>query len=164
MFFISGIPESSGMSNSASKRMPYVAALLFLTVLLAACGGRTKGDVVQAANVPASFDVTLIAEKDTTFDFDGAPLTEEDLKSALRYRKDQNLPIATVLLKRGEKQKIKNEYIVALARVAYQMNFRAFIQEQVGGEISEIRAQAKEGEEPAKPKQPPPPPKPPLSH
>jgi len=152
------------MSNRASKRMPYVAALLFLTVLLAACGGRTKGDVIQAANVPSSFDVTLIAEKDTTFDFDGAPLTEEDLKSALRYRKDQNLPIATVLLKRGEKQKVKNEYIVALARVAYQMNIRAFIQEQVGGEISEIRAQAKEGEEPAKPKQPPPPPKPPLTH
>ena len=140
------------MSNRASKRMPYVAALLFLTVLLAACGGRTKGDVIQAANVPSSFDVTLIAEKDTTFDFDGAPLTEEDLKSALRYRKDQNLPIATVLLKRGEKQKVKNEYIVALARVAYQMNIRAFIQEQVGGEISEIRAQAKEPDEQAKPK------------
>ena len=139
------------MSNSASKRMPYVAALLFLTVLLAACGGRTKGDVVQAANVPASFDVTLIAEKDTTFDFDGAPLTEEDLKSALRYRKDQNLPIATVLLKRGEKQKIKNEYIVALARVAYQMNFRAFIMEN-DGTISEIRAQVKETDEQAKPK------------
>jgi hypothetical protein len=119
---------------------------------------------VQSANIPTSFDVTLIAEKDTTFDYDGAPLTEEDLKSALRYRKDQNLPIATVLLKRGEKQKVKNEYIVALARVAYQMNFRAFIQEQDGGEISEVRAQAKEGEEPAKPKQPPPPPKPPLTH
>ena len=80
---------------------------------------------------------------------EGAPLTEEDLKSALRYRKDQNLPIATVLLKRGEKQKVKNEYIIAIARVAYQMNIRAFIQEQVGGEISEVRAQAKEGEEPA---------------
>jgi hypothetical protein len=132
--------------------MPYLAALLFLTVLLAACGGRTKGDVIQAANVPTSFDVTLIAEKDTTFDYDGAPLTEEDLKSALRYRKDQNLPIATVLLKRGEKQKIKNDYIVALARVAYQMNVRAFIQEQTGGEISEVRAQVKEPEQQAKPK------------
>jgi len=152
MFFSLGNPESSGMSNSASKRMPYVAALLFLTVLLAACGGRTKGDVIQAANVPTSFDVTLIAEKDTTFDYEGAPLTEEDLKSALRYRKDQNLPIATVLLKRGEKQKIKNDYIVALARVAFQMNIRAFIQEQDGGEISEVRAQVKEPEEPAKPK------------
>jgi hypothetical protein len=141
------------MSNRASKRTPYVAALLFLCVLLAACGGgRTKGDVIQAANVPTSFDVTLIAEKDNTFDYDGAPLTEEDLKSALRYRKDQNLPIATVLLKRGEKQKVKNDYIVALARVAYQMNIRAFIQEQVGGEISEVRAQAKEPEEQAKPK------------
>lgn len=154
------------MSNRASQRMPYAAALLFLCMILAACGGgRTKGDVVQAANVPSSFDVTLIAEKDTTFDYDGAPLTEEDLKSALRYRKDQNLPIATVLLKRGEKQKVKNDYIVALARVAYQMNIRAFIQEQDGGEISEVRAQAKEGDEPAaKPKQPPPPPKPPLVH
>lgn len=152
------------MSNSVSKRMPYVAASLFLCFFLAACGGRTKGDVIQAANVPSSFDVTLIAEKDTTFDYEGAPLTEEDLKSALRYRKDQNLPIATVLLKRGEKQKVKNDYIIAIARVAFQMNIRAFIQEQEGGEISEVRAQVKEGEEPAKPKQPPPPPKPPLTH
>jgi hypothetical protein len=153
------------MSNRANKRMPHVAALLFLCVLLAACGsGRTKDDVVQAANIPTSFDVTLIAEKDTTFDYDGAPLSEEDLKSALRYRKDQNLPIATVLLKRGEKQKVKNDYIVAIARVAFQMKIRAFIQEQDGGEISEVRAQAKEGDEPAKPKQPPPPPKPPLVH
>jgi hypothetical protein len=151
MFFISGIPESSGMSNRASKRMPYVAALLFLTVLLAACGGRTKGDVVQAANVPASFDVTLIADKDSQFDYDGAPLTEEDLKSALRYRKDQALPIATVLLKRGEKEKIKNEHIISLARIAYQMNIKAFVQEK-DGTISEIRAQVKEPEEQAKPK------------
>jgi hypothetical protein len=59
--------------------------------------------------------------------------------------------MATVLLKRGEKQKIKNEYIVALARIAYQMNFRAFILEN-DGTISEIRAQVKDADEQAKPK------------
>jgi hypothetical protein len=140
------------MPNHASRRMPYLAALLFLSVLLAACGGApTKGTISQPANVPPSFDVTVIADKDNQFDFDGAPLTEEDLRSALRYRKEQNLPVSTVLMKRGEKEKITNEHIIELARVAYQMNIRAFMQDK-DGTISEIRAQPKESDEASKPK------------
>jgi hypothetical protein len=139
------------MSNRASKRLPYLAAVLFLTVLLGACGGGpSKSDIVQAANIPSSFDVTILADKDTQFDYDGAPLTSEDLRSALRYRKDESLPVATVLMKRGEKQKIKKEHIVALARIAYQMGIKAYIQDG-SGEISEIRAQVKEPEEEKKP-------------
>jgi hypothetical protein len=134
------------MSNGAGRRIAHLTWLMVLAVLLAACGGgRTKGDVVQAANVPPSFDVTILAEKDNQFDYEGAPLTEEDLKSALRYRKEQNLPVTTVLMKRGEKQKIKNEHIVSLARIAYQMNIKAYMQEK-GGEISEIRAQLKDAD------------------
>jgi hypothetical protein len=139
------------MSNRASKRLPYLVAVLLLAVLLGACGGRrSKNDIVQAADIPSGFDVTILADKDNQFDYDGAPLTAEDLKSALRYRKDENLPVATVLMKRGEKQKIKNEHIVALARIAYQMGIKAYIQEK-SGEISEIRAQLKEPEEDKKP-------------
>lgn len=134
------------MSNGAGRRIAHLTVLMLLAMLLAACGGgRTKGDVVQAANVPPSFDVTILAEKDNQFDYEGAPLTEEDLKSALRYRKEQNLPVTTVLMKRGEKQKIKNEHIVSLARIAYQMNIKAYMQEK-GGEISEIRAQLKDAD------------------
>ncbi|MEP6511975.1 MAG: hypothetical protein ABJB02_10300 [Dokdonella sp.] len=57
-----------------------------LTLLTACGGGRTKADIVQSANIPAGFDVTITADKDNQFDFDGAPLTAEDLKSAFRYR------------------------------------------------------------------------------
>jgi len=126
-------------------------ALALAAVLPVACGGgRTKPDTVKSADNPAAFDVTLIADKDNQFDYDGAPLTEEDLKSALRYRQEQSLPMTSVLLKRGEKEKIKKEHIIALARVAYQMHFKAYMQEK-DGQISEILAQAKE---PAAPQTP----------
>lgn len=118
--------------------------LALATLVLAACfGGRTKPSTVQSADVPSSFDVTLIAAKDNQFDLDGAPLTEEDLKSALRYRQEESLPMATVVLKRGEKEKIKKEHIISLARVAYQMHFKAYMEEK-DGQISQILAQAKE--------------------
>jgi hypothetical protein len=131
-----------------------LVALAFAALLLAACGrGRNKPDTVINANIPAGFDVTLIADKDSQFDYDGAPLTTEDLKSALRYRQEESLPMATVLLKRGEKQKIKNEHIIALARIAYQMKFKAYMEE--GDEIAEIQAQLKEpATPPAKPEPP----------
>jgi hypothetical protein len=119
-------------------------ALLVLAVFLAACGGGgAKPDKVQEANIPSSFDVTLLAEKDTQFDFEGAPLTVEDLKSAFRYRLEQKLPMGTVILKRGEKEKVKKEHILALARIAYDMKFNLYVLEK-DGEISEIRSKAKE--------------------
>lgn len=119
-------------------------ALLLLAGFLAACGGGgARPDKVQEANVPSSFDVTLLAEKDTQFDFEGAPLTVEDLKSAFRYRLEQKLPMGTVILKRGEKEKVKTEHILALARIGYEMKFQLFVLEK-DGEISEIRSQAKE--------------------
>ena len=141
------------MRNLSCKRIAWLAALLCATALvLSACGGRgvSKDLVTQGANIPASFDVTLIADKDNQFDYDGAPLTEEDLRSELRYRKDQNLPVATVIVKRGEKERIKNEHIVSLARVSYQLNIRAFMQAK-DGTISELRAQTKEDETAPKP-------------
>jgi hypothetical protein len=133
--------------------MLWLAALVCAAALvLSACGGRgvSKDLLAQAGNIPASFDVTLIADKDNQFDYDGAPLTEEDLRSALRYRKDQNLPVATVIVKRGEKERIKNEHIIALARVAFQLNIRAFMQAK-DGTISELRAQLKDDESAPKP-------------
>ena len=119
-------------------------ALALLASLLVACGGdRARPDTVPAPNVPSSFDVTIVADKDNQFDFDGAPLNSEDLKSAFRYRQEEKLPMGSVLLKRGEKEKVKNEHIIALARMAYEMKFSAFLQEK-DGSISELRAQRKE--------------------
>ena len=134
-------------------RASWPAALLCaLALAIAACGGRgvSKDLVQQGANIPPSFDVTLVADKDNQFDYDGAPLTEEDLRSALRYRKEQNLPCETVIVKRGEKERIKNEHIIALARVAYQLKMRAFMQAK-DGTISELVAQTKTDENAAKP-------------
>jgi cellulose biosynthesis protein BcsQ len=127
-----------------------LVALALVALLLVACGhGRSKPDVIAAADAPAGFDVTLVAAKDNQFDYEGAPLTIEDLRSALRYRQEQSLPMATVLLKRAEKQKIKNEHIIALARIAFQMKFKAYMEDD--GQVSEIRAQLKDPEnEPAK--------------
>ena len=137
------------MRNVSNLRSLSAALVFVAAALLSACGGRAvKGSLAQPAVVPAGFDVTIIADKDNQFDLDGAPLTEEDLRSALRYRKDQNLPVASVLMKRGEKEKIKNEHIIALARIAYQLNIKAYIQDK-SGEISEIRAQLKESDETA---------------
>ena len=144
------------MQNPFGRRVLGWPLLFALAFVVAACGGRVNKDLVtQAANIPSSFDVTLVADKDNQFDYDptggtnGAPLTEEDLKSALRYRKEQNLPCATVIVKRGEKERIKNEHIVALARVAYQLKMRAFMQAK-DGTISELVAQAKEPDNAAK--------------
>lgn len=123
-----------------------LVTLALATLLLVACGrDRTRADVVQSASIPAGFDVTVIAAKDNQFDFDGAPLTAEDLKSAFRYRQEQSLPMSTVLLERGEKEKVKAEHLTALARIAYQMKFKAFVKEK-NGQISELRAQLKEPE------------------
>lgn len=123
-----------------------LVALALAAMLLAACGGnRTKSAVVQAGNIPSSFDVTILADKDGQFDYDGAPLTPEDLKGAFRYRQEESLPMATVLLKRGEKQRIKKEHEAALARLAHQMRFTAFVEES-DGQISELQANIKDAD------------------
>lgn len=133
------------MRNESVGTMLRIGMLALLASVVVACGrDEVRPDQVQqAANIPASFDVTLLADKDNQFDFDGAPLTEEDLKSALRYRQEESLPVSTVLLKRGEKQKVKGEHLVSLARVAFQLKINAYVQSK-NGEISEVRAQVKD--------------------
>lgn len=118
----------------------HLPALMFVSFLLAACGqGALKPDAVQAENIPSSFDVTLVAEKDLQFEFQGAPLTTMDLRSAFRYRQEQSLPLQTVLLMRGEKEKVRKQHVSALARLAVEMNFKAYVLES-DGKIAELQA------------------------
>lgn len=124
------------------RRLGLQALLVVAVLLLAGCFGRTKKDEqFNAGDVPASFDVTLVAAKDNQFDYQDAPLTAEDLRSAFRYRKDESQPLTTVLIKRGEKQKVKDEHIVALARMAHDLGFKAYVQDKDG--TSEIRTSVK---------------------
>ncbi len=116
-------------------------AVLLGIVLLAACGhDAIRPNAVQAINIPSAFDVTLLADKDNQFDFDGAPLTPMDLRSAFRYRQEESLPMSTVLLKRGEKQKVRKQHLSALLLIAQEMHFKVYVLEK-GGEISELQPQ-----------------------
>jgi hypothetical protein len=132
--------------RSAAK----TAILILAVAALSACGmfggSRSDGIVKQAENIPTGFDVTLLAEKDVQFDFQGAPLTSQDLESAFRYRKEEKLPLSTVLLKRGEKQKVKKEHLASLVRIAGQMGFKAYVEEG-DGVISELQASGKLAEQ-----------------
>ena len=135
------------MWQLAISRPLRLLALVALVVVVAACSRGTRSDAARAPVVtPGSYDVTLIAEKDGQFDFQDVPLTAQDLRAALNYRKEQGLPMKTLLLKRGEKNRIKDSHIVALARIAVALEFTAYLEEK--GEINEIRATTKAEPEP----------------
>ena len=137
------------MWQVANNRPLRLLALVVLTLILAACARGTRTDAARAAvNAPSTFDVTLVAEKEGQFDYQDVPLTPQDLRAALNYRKEQGLPMKTLLLKRGEKNRIKDTHIVALARIAVALGITAYIDEK--GEINEIRATTKAEPEPGK--------------
>lgn len=138
-------------------RSAKIAALLLAAATMSACGlfggGKKSGGIAkQADNIPAGFDVTLVAEKDTQFDYNEVPMNSQDLQSAFRYRKEENLPLTTVLLKRGEKQKVKKEHLSTLVQIAGQMGFKAYVDED--GVISELQARGQDAE-PVKVEEPP---------
>ena len=137
------------MWQLAIPRPLRLLALVVLAVVVAACSRDSRSAAARGPVVtPASYDVTLIAEKDGQFDYQDVPLTAQDLRAALNYRKEQGLPMKTLLLKRGEKNRIKDSHIVALARIAVALEFTAYLEEK--GEINEIRATTKAEPEPAK--------------
>lgn len=124
-----------------------ILLLVLVAVALVACARGRKTDANLApVVVPPTFDVTLVAAKEGQFDYQEVPLTPQDLRAALNYRKEQSLPMATVLLKRGEKQAVKDLHIVALARIAVALGFTAYIEDD--GEINEIRSTTKIAENP----------------
>ena len=127
----------------AKNRLVATLAIAVFALFIGACAKGTKTDATLAqVNLPASYDVTLTAAKDTQFDYQDVPLTPESLRSALNYRKDQSLPMSTVLLKRGEKQKVTDKHVVELARISVALGFTAYVQD--GDKIDEIRANTKD--------------------
>lgn len=117
---------------------------LLACALLAACAGGARPDTVAAPDVPPSFDMTVRADKDGQFDLDGATLDAETLKGALNYRKEQGKGVNTLLLVRGEKQKVTDRHIGEVGRIHLELKLRVFVQEKEGGEIAEIRGESPE--------------------
>jgi hypothetical protein len=111
-----------------------VAALALLLGLLAACGhDDLKKGTSDVTNAPTQYDLILRADKDGQFDLEGATLTAEDLRSHIRYRNEPgNQPVHTLLLKPGEKEKIKNTHVSALAGIARDLKIMAYVEDNDG--------------------------------
>ena len=113
-----------------------IVLLAMMLAGVAACGRDeinrgTTSDV--AANVPAQYDLTIRADKDGQFDLEGATLTAEDLRSHIRYRNEPgNVPVHTLLLKPGVKEKIKNTHVAALAGVVRDLKIKAYVEDNDG--------------------------------
>ena len=125
------------MSRINASRWSKPVSLALLAVALAACGGRDeikKGTSdIAASNAPVTFDLTVAADKDNQFDLDGATLTAEDLRGHIRYRNEPgHQPVHTILLKTGEKEKIKNTHVAALAGIARDLKIEAYVRDNDG--------------------------------
>lgn len=110
-------------------------AIVLLVAMLGACG---KDDLKQGtaevnAAAPAQYDLTLRADKDGQFDLDGATLTAEDLRSHIRYRNEPgHQPVKTILLKPGEKEKVKNTHVAGLAGICRDLKIVAYVEDNDG--------------------------------
>ena len=125
------------MLNSHVTGWTRLLAVALIGAALAACGGRDeikKGTSdIAASNAPTTFDLTVSAEKDNQFDLDGATLTGEDLRGHIRYRNEPgHQPVHTILLKTGEKEKIKNTHVAALASIARDLKLEAYVRDNDG--------------------------------
>ncbi len=110
-----------------------IVLLALLLGALAACGkDDLKKGTSEVVSVPVQYDLTVLADKDGAFDFDGATLTAEDLRGHIRYLDEAGRPVKTLLLKRGEKEKIKNDHVSALAGIARDLKVTAYVQDNDG--------------------------------
>ena len=111
-----------------------VLALAFLIALLAACGGRDaiKEGTADVAEGPASYDLSIKADKDGQFDYDGATLTAEDLRGHIRYLSEIGKPVHAILLTPGEKEKVKNTHVAVLASICRDMKINAYVKDNDG--------------------------------
>ena len=130
------------MSPRFLRTAAFALFALLACALLSACAGSARPDTMAAPDVPARFDMTVLADKDGQFDLDGATLDGESLRGHLNYRKEQGQGVATLLLKRGEKQEVTDRHIAEIYKVHAALGIRTFVQEKDGGEIAEIRGMA----------------------
>lgn len=110
-------------------RCVQILAAVSMLGLLAACGGfdQTKKGTSAAVQGPASFDLTVAADKDGQFDLDGATLTREDLSGHIRYLSEVGKPVHTLLLIPGEKEHIKDAHVTALAGICRDLHITGYV-------------------------------------
>jgi hypothetical protein len=124
------------MHKSSIIRGVQALIIALLLALLAACGGRdaiNKGTAdVATANSPTSFDLTVAADADNQFEYQGATLTREDLAGHIRYLAETGKPVHSILLTTGEKQKIKNEHVAALASICRDLKITGYVRDNDG--------------------------------
>lgn len=110
--------------------------LVLFVALLAACGGRdavNKGTSdVAATAAPATYGLTVAADKDSQFDYQGATLTREDLAGHIRYLAEIGKPIHDILLTPGEKQKITDTHVAALASICRELKLTGYVRDSNG--------------------------------
>ena len=111
-----------------------VSLLALLLGTIVACGrDDIKKGTAEVANAPTQYDLTVRADKDGAFDLEGATLTPEDLRSHIRYRNEPgNQPVHSILLKPGEKEKIKNTHVAGLASIARDLKIKAYVEDNDG--------------------------------
>lgn len=116
------------------SRFLKMLALAVMLASLAGCFGRdaTKKGTTDAGDSPAAFDLTVGADKDGQFDFDGATIDRETLRGHIRYLNESGRPVHTILLKPGEKEKVKNTHIGELAGIARDLKVTAYVKDNDG--------------------------------
>ena len=106
---------------------------LLVAAALAACGGsselkRHSSDAVA----PPSYDISLLADKDGQFEFDGATIDKETVRGHVRYLNETGRQVHSIFLKRGEKEKVTNAHILALSSIARDLKLDVYVQDNDG--------------------------------
>ena len=124
------------MRKSYIFRSTQALILVLFVALLAACGGRdavNKGTAdVAASSAPATYGLTVAADKDNQFDYQGATLTREDLAGHIRYLAETGKPIHDILLVPGEKQKITDTHVGAIASICRELKLTGYVRDSSG--------------------------------
>jgi hypothetical protein len=105
------------------------ALLALALVALAACGRDNikAGATSDPKTSPTQYDLVVRADKDGQFDLDGATLDVQTLRDHIRYRNEDSQPVHTILLKRGEKQKVTNQHVAGLAGITRDLKAEAYV-------------------------------------
>ena len=117
------------MQNITFGRRFKLVLLVLSLAAFTACGGRNaiKEGTSEPTVSPQQYDLVLRADKDGQFDLDGATLDVQTLRDHIRYRNDTGSPVRTILLKRGEKQKVTNAQVAGLAGIARDLKAEAYV-------------------------------------